>query len=147
MSQDWQIEMPDPEAFEIVVNHLLDKFISPDDYYDGDRAIAKLHRELEGQSPMAVELGIHNCGYAIPESPVALALAEYYSAYLVTMFLCNAYSLFLITRVRLLVRFGSDAESDAPLSDGDGVPYYCKLTFAVCDGKVCIAERAGRVGD
>ena len=146
MSQDWQIEMPHPEAFEFIANDLLDNFVSRNNTHDGDWAIAKLQRELEGQSPTAVELDILH-SYARPEGPVALALAEHYADYRVVVFLKNAYSLYLLTLARLLVQFGSVVEADAAGSADEGIPYHCKLTFTVRDGQLYTAERAGRVSD
>lgn len=146
MSQDWPIEMPNPQAFEIIANELLDNFVSRNNTQEGDWAIAKLHRELEGQSPMAVELDIHY-GYARPEGPVALALAEHYCGYLAIVFLNNAYSLYLITKARLLVQFGSFGDADTPQVAGNGDPFHCKLSLTACDGKVYTAERVGRVSE
>lgn len=144
MSLEWQLEMIHPEAFESIVNHLLDDFTGTEKKHDGDCAIAKLYRELEGQSPMAVELDILYA-YARPEGPVALALADYYASYRVAIFLNNAYSLDLITRARLLLQFDSAGEAEAPISADGGIPYHCKLTITICDGRVFTAERVGRM--
>ncbi|WNL45784.1 hypothetical protein RKE25_20610 [Dyella sp. BiH032] len=146
MTQDWSIDMPHPEAFECMANDLLDNFVRRNTTQEGGWAIAKLRRELEGQSPMAVELDIIH-SYARPEGPVALALAEHYSGYLAIVLLNNAYSLYLITRARLLVQFGSAGDADAPPVAADGDSFHCKLSLTACDGKVYSAERVGRICD
>ena len=146
MPQDWHIDLPHPEAFECIANDLLDNLVRRNTTQEGDWAIAKLRRELEGQSPMAVELDIVH-SYARPEGPVALALAEHYTGYLAIVLLNNAYSLYLITRARLLVRFGGIGDVDTPPVASDGDSFHCQLSLTVCDGKVYIAERVGRICD